>query len=159
MQRDYLLRLIEQVAQFLSRAIRERENASPQESLQTVMAGCERLFGLEAVRLFQFTPDQHVAMLIDGEDDPTAFQKIQIYAALNEEAGRSYAALGQTIHARLSFTNALRLVLKAQQRYPSLPAPDFAPKIDSLLDQLKSAPLDADTAALLTGRAGSPGPP
>jgi GAF domain-containing protein len=152
MQRDYLLRLIEQVAQLLARAIRQRESSSPQESLQTVMAGCERLFGLEAVRLFQFTPDQHITMLVDGEDDAMAFQKILIYAALNEEAGQAYTALVQTIHARLSFTNSLRLVLKAQHRYPGLSAPDFAPKIESLLERLKGAPLDEDTAALLARR-------
>ena len=153
MQRDYILRLIEQVAQLLARAIRQRESTSPQESLQSVMAGCERLFGMEAIRLFQFTPEQHVAMLVEGEDEDTAFQKILIYAALNEEAGRCYHQLGKSTAARNSFVNALRLVLKARQLFPDLTPPAFAPKAEALLSRLADQPLDSDTAALLASTA------
>ena len=149
MQRDYFLRLIEQVAQLLARAIKQRDTSSPHEALQSIMAAFERLFAMEAVRIFQFTPDQHVVMLAEGETDEGAQHKILMYAALNEEAGRCYLNLGQPKLAQQSFLNALRLSLKAQLQYPAAELPPFAPRPDRLLEQLKDGPLDADTTAML----------
>ncbi len=147
--RDYLLRLIEQVAQLLRLALQQREKNSPQEALQSVMAACERLFGLEAVQLFQFTPDQHFLMLAENETSENARNKILIYAALNLEAGRSYTQLGQPVLARQTFLNALRLTLKARRQFGRDDWPDFAPKTEELLRLLADAPLDPATAELL----------
>ncbi|HYP17318.1 MAG TPA: hypothetical protein VEQ65_08920 [Opitutus sp.] len=149
MQRDYILRIIEQVGQFLSRVIQQRENHAPQEALQSVMAGCERLFGLEAVQLFQFTPDQHVAMLTEGETSENARNKILIYASLCAEAGKCYALLGQPRVAHASFLTALRLALKAHLLQPADDWPDYAPSLSELLSLLGDEPLDAETAELL----------
>jgi hypothetical protein len=147
-QRDYLLRLIEQAGLMLRRAIEQRERRSPQEALQSVMAGCERLFGLEAVELFRLTPDQHYAMLT-AEGAPDAREKVLIYAALNAEAARAFLQLNQPAHARQSFVNALRLVLQARLAFPADGWPDYAPREADLLAALAGEPLDADTAALL----------
>ena len=147
--RDYLLRLIEQVGQLLARVIEQRQNHAPQEALQSVMAACERLFGLSAVEVFQHTPDQHIRMLADGETPETARDKILMYAALNAEAGRCYAELSNPPFAQQSFHNALRLTLRARRDYPADRWPSFAPKIDDLLLLLGDTPLDEDTATLL----------
>lgn len=147
--RDYLLRLIEQVGMLLSRAVGQRKQNTPQEALQSVMAACERLFGMEAVQLFQFTPDQHVPMLADGETDESARDKILMYAALTAEAGRCYLTLSQPDLARGSFLTALRLTLKARTRFPSDALPEYAPRVPDLLAQLGEAPLDPNTAELL----------
>lgn len=148
-QRDYLLRLIDQVALLLRRVIQQRDAHSPQEALQSVMAGCERLFGLEAVQLFQFTPDQHFLMLTDGEPPEEARNKVLIYAALNFEAGRCYTQLVQPVLARQTYLNALRLTLKARQQFSAENWPSYAPVLAELLRLLGDQPLDADTAALL----------
>ncbi len=117
------------------------------------MAAFERLFGMEAVQIFQFTPDQHIEMLAEGETEEGAQHKILMYAALNEEAGRCYVTLEQPQLAKQSFLNALRLSLRAQLQYPAAELPDFAPHPGRLLEELKDTPLDAETFALL-GRAG-----
>ncbi len=153
MQRDYILRLIEQLGEFLARIVHQRERHAPQEALQSIMAACERLFGMEAVQIFQFTPDQHVAMLTDGEPPENARDKVLMYAALNVEAGECYLALNQPQLAQQSFLNALRLTLKARRQFPSAASPDFAPRVPTLLARLGDAPLDPDTAALLAGDA------
>jgi hypothetical protein len=152
-QRDYLLRLIEQVGQLLRRSIHQRERHSPQEALQSIMAACERLFGMEAVQLFQFTPDQHFAILANDDTVDSARDKILIYASLNAEAGHCYTALGQPKLAHQSFVNALRLTLKARQQFPSDGWPDFAPDVTALLKLLGDTPLDSDTAALIAATA------
>jgi len=157
MQRDYILRLIEQVAQLLSRVVRQREAHSPHEALQSIMAACERLFGMEAVQIFQFTPDQHVAMLADGEEPEVAHDKILMYAALNEQAGRCYVSLGQPKLSQQSFINALRFSLKAQQQFPGFDAPTFAPKNDELIHLLAETPLDEEMLALIAAAGGNSG--
>lgn len=147
--RDYLLRLIEQLGQLLRRVTELRDRGSPQEGLQTVMAACERLFGLDAVQLFQFSPDQHYQMLAESDPTEDARNKILIYAALNQEAGLCYLRMNQPQHAAATFLNALRLTLRARRQFGATDWPDFAPPIRDLVARLRETPLDADTAALL----------
>jgi len=148
-RRDYILRIIDEVGLLLRRALQQRNSKDPQEALQSVVAALERLFQLEAAQLFQFTPDQHVAMLANGEAPDIARDKIFLYAALSEEAGRSYRVLGNTTLSQQSFLNALRLTLKAQSMCSGLGLPAFAPDPATLLQRLDPSPLDADTAALV----------
>jgi hypothetical protein len=148
-RRDYLLRIIDEVGLLLRRVLQQRSSGRPDEGLQSVVAACERLFQLEATQLFQFTPDQQLAMLADGEPPDIARDKILLYAALNEEAGRCYRALGKAALSQQSFLNALRLTLKAQQICPGLGQPAYAPDPSALLQLLEGKPLDADTAALV----------
>jgi hypothetical protein len=148
-RRDYLLRLIDEVGQFLARAVFQRKGGGEQEALQTVVQSCERLFGLEAGQLFQFTPDQHFLMLTEGEEPDNARAKVLIYAALNVEAGRNYAALKKAELARVSFLNALRLTLRAELSFPTDSPPPYAPSVAELLVLLKDAPIDPDTTELL----------
>ena len=148
-RRDYLLRIIDEVSLLLRRVLQQRSSGRPDEALQSVVAACERLFQLEAARLFQFTPDQQLTMLADGEPPDIARDKILLYAALNVEAGRCYRALGKAALSHQSFLNALRLTLKARSFSPGLVPPAFAPDPAVLLQLLGEAPLDADTAALV----------
>ena len=156
-QRDYLLRLIEQVGQLLRRVIHQREQQAPHEALQSIMAACERLFGMEAVQIFQFTPDQHFDMLANDDIPESARDRILMYAALNAEAGHCYVALKKPQLARQSFVNALRLTLKTRQQFPVDDWPSFAPDLTQLLKLVGDAPLDADTLALIAA-ANLPGP-
>jgi len=148
-RRDYLLRIIDEVGVLLRRVLQQRASGRPGEGLQSVVAACERLFQLEAAQLFQFTPDQHIVMLAEGEAPDIARDKILLYAALNEEAGRCYRALGNTALSQQSFLNALRLTLKAGQTCPGLGQPAFAPDPATLLQLLDQATLDPDTTALI----------
>jgi hypothetical protein len=148
-RRDYMLRIIDEVGELLARIVFQRTKSRPQDALQSVVGACERLFGLESDKLFQFTPEQQYAMLIEHEPPAIAAQKVLLYAALNAEAGKIYTALGNQPMAHGSFVNALRLTLKADISFPHERQPAFAPRVPDLLDALKAAPLDAETAALL----------
>lgn len=149
-RQDYLLRLIEELTQFLARAVFQRQAGREREALSAIVESCERLFGLEAAQLFQFTPDQHFVMLTDGEAPDNARAKVLIYAALTAEAGQNYAALGKTELARASLLSALRLTLRARESLPTAePPPSYAPSISDLLRQLQDQPLDPETASWL----------
>lgn len=156
-RRDYLLRLIDEVGQLLARAVFQRKGGREQEALHSVVESCERLFGLEASQLFQFTPDRHFFMLTDGEETDNARAKVLIYAALNLEAGRNYAALKKPELARVSFLNALRFTLRARLSFPTDTPPPYTPQVAELLDLLEDEPLDPEIAGLLR-QAGAPSP-
>lgn len=148
-RRDYILRIIDEVGRILARVIFKRRAGADQEALEGVVAGCERLFDLPADQLFQLTPDQQYARLIEDAAPELARNKILIYAALNAEAGRIYQRLGREPLARASFSQALRLCVKAKVRYPTENLPDYAPKIPELVAALAGEALDAETAELL----------
>jgi hypothetical protein len=151
-RRDYILRLVEEITQLVARIVFQRERNRPQEALQSLVQACERLFVMDADRLFQFTPDQHFAMLQEGETPEAARDKVLLFASLNREAGLIYGSLGNATMARASFQNALRFVLKAENSFPRENWPAFAPPVDELMAQLKEAPLDADVESLLRAR-------
>ena len=113
-RRDYILRIIDEVGRLLARVVFKRRAGSDQEALESVVEGCERLFGREAQQIFQLTPEQHFALLIENEEPLIARDKVLLYAALCAEAGRIYSRLGKPALAHASFTNALRLAVKAR---------------------------------------------
>ncbi len=155
-RRDYLLRLIEEVSQFLARAVFHRKAGREQEALEAIVQSCERLFALEAAQLFQFTPEQHFLMLTEGEEPDNARARVLLYAALNLEAGRNYMALKRRELARISFLNALRFTLRARLSFPTDTPPAYAPHVDELLELLKEEPLDPETLGLLSSAAPPP---
>ena len=148
--------MIDEVTQFLARAVFHRKGGGEQDALHSIVQACERLFGLEADRLFQFTPDQHFLMLTEGEAPENARAKVLIFAALNAEAGRNYAALRKPDLARVSFLNALRFTLRARLSFPTDALPAYAPQVAELLELLRDQPLDAETAGLLASTGASP---
>jgi len=148
-RRDYLLRLIEEVGRLLARVTVLRGSRRELDALQAVVQACERLFALEADKLFQLTPAHHFVMLTEGEPSDAARAKVLLYAALNREAALAYTALGNQPMAQASLLNALRFTLKAQLAYGANNAPDYAPSVPELLDRLEGVPLDEELQELL----------
>lgn len=155
-RRDYILRIIDEVARMLARVIFKRRSGTGEEALELVVEACERLFSLERDQLFQFTPRQHFAMLTENEPPQIARDKVLLYAGLNAEAGRVYEQQGNAPLARATRMNALRFALRARECASDAPLPEFAPKVEELLAALGPEPLDPDVIALLGGR--GPGP-
>lgn len=148
-RQDYILRIIDEVSRLLARVIFKHRAGDDREALQTVVQACERLFALEADKLFQFTPDQHFLMLSEGESPEIARDKILVYASLNAEAGKIYTQRGNAVMGRASLLNALRFTLRAKTEFSGGPLPEFTPNVGELLAALADQPLDPDTLELL----------
>ena len=148
-RRDYILRIIDEVSRLLARVIFKRRSGDQEDALQAIVQACERLFSMEADKLFQFTPEQHFVMLVEGEPPEIARDKILLYAALNTEAGHIYTKLGNTKMARASFLNALRFSLRARAEFPTANLPAYAPNVAVLREALADAPMDPATAEML----------
>ncbi len=148
-RRDYLLRLIDEVSRALARITTLRSSHRELDALQSVVGACERLFGLEADKLFQLTPAQHFGMLTENELSEAARERVLLYAALNQEAGLAYVGLNNPAMARASFINALRFTLLARIAYGEDDAPAFTPSVEELQARLKGEPLEAELEELL----------
>lgn len=146
--RDYILRIIDEISRMVARIIFKRGAGADDEALELVVQGYERLFNLERNQLFQFTPDQQFAMLTRDEPPDVARDKILLYAALSTEAGRIYSKIGNRRLADATFQNALRFDLKARRFPTEAPLPQFAPDTWELVS-LAGGPsaLDPETAA------------
>ena len=148
-RRDYILRIIDEVSRLLARVIFKRRSGDNEAALQAIVQACERLFSLESDKLFQFTPEQHFAMLTRDEPPETARDKVLLYAALNMEAGHIYSKMRNAAMARASFVNALQLTLRARTEFPAQNLPEYAPSLAVLREALADAPLDEATQAML----------
>ncbi len=148
-RRDYILRILDEVGRLLARVIFKHRTGDDREALETVVQACERLFGLEADKLFQFTPDQHFLMLSEGEPPEIARDKILVYAALNAEAGKIYTQRGNAAMGRASLVNALRFTLRAKSELVGGALPDYTPDVAALVTALGDQPLDPDITELL----------
>ena len=148
-RRDYILRLIDEVGRLLTQAIFKQKAGAGEAALQTIVMACERLFGLEGDKLFQFTPAQHFLMLTEGETPAAARDKVLLYAALNREAGILYDQVGNRQLTQATRLNALRFTLRARTEFPDHSLPEFAPQVSTLLAELDDTPLDEETTTLL----------
>ncbi len=148
-RRDYLLRMVEEVTLKLARVIFHRKAGNDEEALEGVVSGCERLFGVDRDRLFQFTPDQQRTVLVLDIPPADAAAKLDLYAALNREAGLIYEAKGKTALASGCFRNALSLVLHARLDFPGETPLECSPKIEELRAHLKADDLNPEIEEML----------
>jgi hypothetical protein len=148
-RRDYILRIIDEVSRLVARLVFKRSTGSDQEALELAVQGFERLFNLDRHHLFQFTPDQQFVMLTLDEPPEIARDKVLLYAALSDEAGRTYTKMGNEKMATATYANALKFSLKARTIATDAPLPAFAPKIEELVALVGDDRLDDETRQLL----------
>ncbi len=152
-KRDYIQRIVEEVAEFLARVIFPAESKGRREdAMQSVVqAGKDQLF--------QFTPEQQFIMLTEHETPEIAGQKVLALRRAQCRGRENLYDAGQSGKmARSCLINALRFTLMAQASFPSENPPAYAPRVPHLLDALKDAPLDADTDTAALLRAERPTP-
>jgi hypothetical protein len=137
------------VSRLIARLVFKRGTGNDQEALELAVQGFERLFNMPREQLFQFTPDQQFLMLTLDEPPEIARDKVLLYAALSDQAGRTYTKMGNARMATATYANALKFSLKARQFASDAPLPEFAPKIDELVALVGEDRLDEETKRLL----------
>jgi len=111
-QRDYILRLIEQLRQFLTQIIHLREQGRHDEALTAIVRAQERLLGLPATRFLSAQPDELFTLLTRGETPENAREKCLAHADLLAETARVYTAKDQPALADGAW-RFLRVLLEA----------------------------------------------
>lgn len=148
-RRDYILRMIEELAQILARTrqqIAARRFDDAQVELDTVF---KELTGSDAKDVAKLSETELLAKL--ALDGPTLVvrEKTMIVIALLQEAGALYIAEGNESDGQACWLKALNLLLTLKLQDADLEFPEFVPKIDLLRDQLRDTALPLQTLAAL----------
>jgi len=117
LQRDYILRLVEQLREFLAQIIRLREGSRPDDALVAIMHAQEQLFACPSAQFGALLPDAQFHMLILGEQPEQARAKILLQADLLAETARVYDAKDQLALAQGARHYALALLRHAAAQF------------------------------------------
>jgi hypothetical protein len=109
-QRDYILRLIEQLREFLAEITRLRETGNPEQALTAVIRAQERLFLRPAGEFLALPPDEQFRLLIRAESPADARAKCLAQADLLVDTARVYLAKDQPAIASGAWQFALRML-------------------------------------------------
>jgi len=116
-QRDYILRLVEQLREFLAQITRLREGGRPDDALVAIVRAQEKLFARPAAQFGALLPDAQFHMLVLGEQPEQAREKILLQADLLAETARVYEAKDQLALAQGARHYALALLRLAAVQF------------------------------------------
>jgi hypothetical protein len=149
-KQDYLLRLIEQLRQFVREMIRLREAGDYDAAIYTIVPAQEKLFGLPAQEVAQLPLDEQFRHLVQGESPGNAWDKCCAYAEMLEELGHIYTSKGDPDSANGAWHFALHILLLAAAQHPAAAPRDFANRIARLRERLGGATLPGAVADLFS---------
>ncbi len=135
-QRDYILRLIEQLRQFLKQIVHLRENGRYDESLTAIVRAQERLLGLPAERFLGATPEEHFNFLTRGETPANAREKCLAQADLLAEAAHIYTDKEQPALAKGAWRFVHELMELTAAKFPDTETQDIGRRLDEAARQM-----------------------
>lgn len=148
-RRDYLLRMIEECLQALSRIKSLKRVQRWQEADSSLDAEFQKLVGAGAQAVAQLSETELLGRLMQGDSTQIVREKTFILTALLQEAGDVAAAQDRADEARACHLKALHLLLDTLARGDAAEAPEFVPKVELLQATLQGAPLPTRTQAML----------
>ena len=146
---DYLIRLIEDLRIFVSRAINLRDQGQLGQALQAVVIAQEKLFARPAAEFTVLPIDEQLRLLCLDESPSTARAKCLSYVAMLEEGGNVLQARGRDDMAASAWQLALYVAAWTALSHP-VPAgnaPD--PALARLRARVPADQLQPPTKALL----------
>ena len=148
-RRDYILRMIEEFFQALSK-IKSFKNAQQwREAVASVDEEFRRLLGSDAVAVSQLSETELLARVVQGEPTLAVREKILIVATLLKEAGDVLTGQGRTAEAQISYLKGLHLLLDTLGRGEVFECPQFVPKVEEFMIALRDSELPIETHARL----------
>jgi hypothetical protein len=148
-RRDYILRMLEDFFEVLSRirALQKSERwgeaclAADKEFQQLVGAGPQAIVHLSETEL--------LARLIKGEPSQAVREKTLMLATLLKEAGDISCGQTRDAEGRSFYLKGLHLLLGILEREQVFDFPEFVPRVDAFLQVLSDAPLPITTQGML----------
>ncbi len=98
-RQDYLMRLLDQLAQALARVLSLRDNNTPEEALDFLRRESERLIGIEGGLLEVLPPDALRKMTASAEHAIVAARVLEEIALIREEQGQPHEATAAAVKA------------------------------------------------------------
>ena len=145
---DYVMRLIDELRTFVTRAIALRDNGQLDQALHTAVQAQERLFARPAAEFAARPVDEQLRLLTLDESPDQARAKCLAYASILEEAGNVYQARARDDLAAGALQLALYVRLTvALENEPR--AAELRPSIETLHSRLAAVPLSPPVRELL----------
>jgi hypothetical protein len=148
-RRDYILRMIEEFMQVLSRINSLKRGQLWREADDLIDAEFKRLISAGAETAAQMSETELLAKLIQGEPTQVVHHKALLLTTLLNEAGDLALAQGRAVQSRACYLKGLNLLLETLARTDVSDFPDFVPKVEAFVEALRDAPLPLSTQARL----------
>jgi hypothetical protein len=148
-RRDYIIRMIEEFLQVLSRIRALKTEQVGEEARELVDRQFQQLAGAGAETVARLTETELLANLIRGEPTQAVRIKTLIFCALLKEAGDLATAKGLEDEGRSYYLKGLHLLLDALAQSEPSEHPEFVPKVEMFVAAAGSAALPLSTRARL----------
>jgi len=148
-RRDYILRMIEDFFQVLSRIKALKKDQLWREAHGTVDAEFERLVGAGAEAVGRLSETELLARLIQGEPTAAVREKTLLLSSLLKEAGDVAIGQDRLEEGRACYLKGLHLLLDTLAREDVFEFPEFVPRVEVFVEALADGPLPLSTQARL----------
>jgi hypothetical protein len=148
-RRDYILRMIEEFFQALSRIKSLKSARQWREADASIDQEFQRLIGADAQSVAKLSETELLARLVRGEATLAVPEKTLLLATLLKEAGDVFAEEGRQDDSRTSYLKGLHLLLDTLGRREVFECPQFVPKVEEFVIALGDTPLPLETEARL----------
>ena len=148
-RRDYILRMIEQFMQVLSKIRALRKDQLWSEAAAILDEEFQRLVGEGARAVAGLSQTELIARLIRGEPTQVVHTKTLLLVTLLQEAGDLAALQERSEESRACYLKGLHLLLYSLAAGEVHEMPEFVPRIEVFVNCLKESPLPLETSALL----------
>lgn len=148
-RRDYILRMLEEFFEVLSR-IRALQNEEKwQEAARTSEEEFQELLGMGAGEILRLSETELLARLIRGEPTQAVREKTLMVATLLKEAGDIAAGKGDSAESLSYHLKGLHLLLGVLAREEPFDCPAFVPRVEAFLAALGDFVLPLSTQGML----------
>ncbi len=148
-RRDYILRMIEEFFQALTRIKSLKGAQQWREANAGIDEEFQRLMGMDAQAVAQLSETELLAHIVRGEPTLAVREKTLILATLLKEAGDVLTEQGREDEGRTSYLKGLHLLLDTLGRGEVFESPQFVPKVQEFVMALGESVLPLETQARL----------
>jgi hypothetical protein len=148
-RRDYILRMIEEFFQALSKIKSLKGGQQWQEANWGINQEFQRLLGMDAQAVAQLSETELLARVVRGEPTLAVREKTLIVATLLKEAGDVLIEQGRKDEGRTSYLKGLHILLDMLGRGEVFECPEFVPKVEEFVVALGDTLLPLETQARL----------
>jgi hypothetical protein len=148
-RRDYILRMIEEFMQALSRLRALKQGQHWAEAGDDLDAEFKKLLGDNSQSVVRLSETDLLARLMQGGPTHLVRDKTLMLTTLLTEAGDVAVAENRETASRECYLKALHLLLDVLSRDEVFECPAFVPKVEMLVAALQSTPLPMRTQAML----------
>jgi hypothetical protein len=148
-RRDYILEMIGEFMQALTRIRALRQGARWEEAWQAVDAECEKIAATGARNLARLSETELLARLARDQPTQTVRTRLFLVISLLQEAADIAAAEGRMEEAREIYLKALHLLLVVSAEDDPAGHPAFVPRVEALVQGLADAPMPVRTQMML----------